>query len=239
MQSDPVNPAPGGRSRRRLIALALGALLVVGAIAAAVVLVERPPWLHDVKTALQQVPVIGQLPGIVAAPTGLPTLPPVTLGSTPPPLTPGATRNPSFAGSADTIPLENRPEFAYEGTQPWQIQGRSEPGRLIEGYASAPSYFPRDGEVDSVYPSAEWWGPLGGVYDHPFAVAANLAGLVPYLRWTAEAVWRELPSGGRVFASGTFYWGWALDPAFAASHDVPAGFGRLTLNILAWLAKGR
>jgi hypothetical protein len=59
------------------------------------------------------------------------------------------------------------------------------------------------------------------------------------LRWTAEAVWRELPSGGRVFASGTFYLGWALDPAFAASHDVPAGFGRLTLNILDWLAKGR
>jgi hypothetical protein len=114
--------------------------------------------------------------------------------------------------------------------------------RLLDGTALAANGslgFIAGGEVDSVYPSAEWWGPLGGVYDHPFAVAANLAGLVPSLRWTAQAVWRELPSGGRVFASGTFYWGWALDPAFAASHDVPAGFGRLTLNILDWLAKGR
>jgi hypothetical protein len=32
--------------------------------------------------------------------------------------------------------------------------------------------------------------------------------------------------------------GWALDPAFAASHDVSPGFGWLTLNILNWVAKG-
>ncbi len=584
-----MNRALGGRSRRRVVAVALGSLLVVAAVVGAVVVAERPPWLHDLKTTLQQVPVIGQLPGIVAPPTGLPTLPPVTLGATPPPVMPGATPK-LFGGRADTIPLVTRPEFAYEGPRPWQIQGRSEPGRLIEGYASAPSYFPgetlklavsttapsynatiwrvsgsasaespfvevatidsapgqqqaapvidpatkmvrapwawtttfaipagwpsgvylvrldsaegaqsyvpfvvrsrsatkflvvssalnwqaynewggssvyvtrigdplpgvtralgvsfdrpyatdggagqlfflelpliswlerqgldvsfttdynlsidpqnqplpgtvifnghdeywgvslydwldahvsagdmgvamlaadsgywpisfgpaspdgpRDfvclkggpvpaallpagqtpepseaagatlppgeteersgtgyqavgpggpytgsfldeplfgvryrgitdvmgrysilaagadprlldgtglaangslgfiagGEVDGVYPFAEWWGPLGGVYDHPFAVAANLLGRVPSLRWTAEAVWRELPSGGRVFASGTFYWGWALDPRFAASHDVAQGFGRLTLNILDWLATGR
>jgi len=53
MQSDPVNLAPGGRSRRRLIAVALVALLAVGAVAGAVVIVERPPRLHDVKTTLQ------------------------------------------------------------------------------------------------------------------------------------------------------------------------------------------
>jgi len=585
-----MNRAPGGRSRRRVVAVALGSLLVVGAVVGAVVVVERPPWLHDVKTTLQQVPVIGQLPGIVAAPTGLPTPPPVTPGATPPPVMPGATPNPSFAGSADTIPLQNRPEFGHEGSRPWQIRARSEPGRLIEGYASAPSYFPggtlklavsttapsysatiwrvsgsapanspfvevatigsapgqqqaaavidpatkmvrapwtwtttfpipagwpsgmylvrldsaegaqsyipfvlrsrsatkflvvssalnwqayndwggssvyvtrigdplpgvrralgvsfdrpyahdggagqlfflelpfiswierqgldvsfttdydlsidpqsqplpgtvifnghseywgvplydwldrhvtagdvgvamlaadtgywpvsfgptspdgprsflcfkngpvpaaflppgqtpepsdapgatpppgdteersttsyatygpggpytgsfmdeplfgvryrgitavmgrysilasgadprlldgtglaaggslgfiAGGEVDGVYPYVEWWGPLGGVYDHPFAVAANLPGRNPAYRYTAEAVWRELPSGGRVFSAGTFYWGWALDPAFAASHDVAQGFGRLSLNILNWLAKGR
>ena len=43
------------------------------------------------------------------------------------------------------------------------------------------------------------------------------------LRWTSEAVWRELPSGGRVFASGTFYWGWALDPAFGEAAMVGEG----------------
>jgi hypothetical protein len=34
-------------------------------------------------------------------------------------------------------------------------------------------------------------------------------------------------------------WGWALDPRFGVSHDVSPGFGRLTLNILDWLSKGR
>ena len=52
---------------------------------------------------------------------------------------------------------------------------------------------------------------------------------------TAEAVWRALPNGSAVFASGTFYWGWALDPRFAAGHDVVPGFERLTLNILTVL----
>ncbi len=579
MHSDPLSPSSGRRSRRRIVATALGALLVIGAIAGAVVVIVRPPWLHDLKTALQQVPWMGQ--AAVAPPTASPTLPPVT---------PGATPNPSYAGAADTIPLLTRPEFAYVGPRPWQIQSRSKPGRLIEGFASAPSYFaggtlklavsttaprydatiwrvsgtepaespfvkvaaieprpgrqqappvidpvtkmvrapwdytttfaippdwpsgeylvrlnssegtqsyvpfvirsrqatrflvvssalnweaynqwggssvyatrigeplpgvtrayavsfdrpyatdggagqlfflelpliswlerqgldvsfttdydlsidpasqllpgavifnghdeywgvplynwldahvtagdmgvailaadtgywpvnlgdrgpdgPRDfvclkngpvppallprgqtpepseapgattppgdteersdtgyqaigpdgagpyigsfpdqplfgvryrgitsdlgrytvvasganpqllggtglaaggslgfiagGEVDGVDPSL--FGKLGGAYDHRFAVAANMAGRDPALRYTAEAVWRDLPSGGRVFASGTFYWGWGLDPAFAASHDVPPALGRLTLNILDWLAKGR
>lgn len=74
-----------------------------------------------------------------------------------------------------------------------------------------------------------------GAYDHPFAVAAGLQGKLPSLRWTAEAVWRELASGGRVFSAGTFYWSWALDPTWGPEHHVPPGFGRLTLNILHFL----
>jgi N,N-dimethylformamidase beta subunit-like, C-terminal len=91
------------------------------------------------------------------------------------------------------------------------------------------------GEVDGVYQSATWWGPFGGRYDHDFAIAADIPGRTGY-SWTAEAVWRELPNGGRVFSAGTFYWGWALDPAWGAAHDVAPGFGRLTRNILDWLA---
>ena len=34
-------------------------------------------------------------------------------------------------------------------------------------------------------------------------------------------------------------WGWGLDPAFAASHVASPAVGRLTLNILDWLAKVR
>jgi hypothetical protein len=576
-------------SRRRVIAAAVTVLIVAGVVAGGVLIAVRPPWLHDLKTTQQQVPVVGSLPGIVAAPTGLPAPQVVTPGATLPPVAPGATPNASFEGRADTIPLENRPEFAYEGSLDWQIHTPSEPGWLIEGYASAPSYFSGDtlklavsttapsyvatiwrvsggapadspfvkvatiestpgrqqaaavvdpatkmvhapwdvtttfpipadwpsgmylvrldstegvqsyvpfvlrsrsattyllvssalnweaynewggssvyvtrigdplpgvgrayavsfdrpyasdggagqlfflelpfiswieregldvsfttdydlsldpasqplpravifnghdeywgvplydwldshvaagdmgvamlaadsgywpisfgpatldgprsfvclktgpvpaalrppgqteepseapaetlapgeteerggpgyvalgpdgpylgafadqplfgvhyrgitsvlgrysivpsgadprllagtglagnsslgfiagGEVDGVLPFAEWWGPLRGAYDHPFAVAAGLEGRLPSLRWTAEAVWRELPSGGRVFASGTFYWGWALDPAFASSHDVSPDFPRLTRNILTWLATG-
>ena len=52
----------------------------------------------------------------------------------------------------------------------------------------------------------------------------------------AQAVVRVFPSGGRVFASGTFWWGWGLEPDFAATHGVPAGFSQLTANILAFLA---
>jgi hypothetical protein len=572
-----------------VIAAALAVLVVAAVVAGGVLIAVRPPWLHDVKTALQQVPVIGQLPGIVAAPTGLPEPQVVTPGASLPPVAPGAGPNASFGGRADTIPLENRPEFAFLGSLDWQIHQQSGPGRLIEGYASAPSYFPGDelklavsttaasyvatiwrvsgdapadspfvkvatiesspgrqqapavidpmtkmvrapwdvttafpipadwpsgiylvrldsdegvqsyvpfvlrsrsattylvvssalnweaynewggssvyvtrigdplpgvtralavsfdrpyatdggagqlfflelpfiswieregfdvsfttdydlsidpaaqplprtvifnghdeywgpplygwleshvaagdmgvamlaadsgywpislgpatpdgprsvvclkngpvpaglrpagqaaepseaptetlapgeteergrpgyvalgsggpylgsfadqplygvryqgitsvlgrysivasgadprlltgtglqangslgfiagGEVDGVIPAAEWWGPLRGAYDHPFAVAANMPGRDLSNRYTAEAVWRELPGGGRVFASGTFYWGWALDPSFAASHDVPPDFPRLTRNILDWLATG-
>ncbi len=93
------------------------------------------------------------------------------------------------------------------------------------------------GEVDGVKEGAGWWGPAGGRYDHPFAIAADILGRAGE-SWTAESVWRELPGGARVFSSGTFYWGWALDPAWGKAHEVPAGFGTLTANILAWLAGG-
>jgi hypothetical protein len=93
------------------------------------------------------------------------------------------------------------------------------------------------GEVDGVYSDVAFWGPLGGRYDHVFAEAAQITGRAGY-RWTAQAVWRDLPSGGRVFSSGTFYWGWALDPSWGAEYKVPPGFGQLTLNILRFLANG-
>ena len=54
-------------------------------------------------------------------------------------------------------------------------------------------------------------------------------------RCTAQAVWRELPSGGRVFSAGTFYWGWALDSRWGPAHAVPPSFGRLMLDALAFL----
>jgi hypothetical protein len=180
MHADPLSDPPGRRSRRRDVAVALVALLGVAAVAGAVVVIARPPWLHDLKTTLQQVPVIGQLPGIAGPPTGPPTLPPVTLGASPPPLAPGATPNPSFAGSADTIPLLNRPEFAYEGSLPWQIHARSELGRLIEGYASAPSYFPGEAlklAVSTTAPSfvATIWRVSGSApAESPFVKVATI-----------------------------------------------------------------
>jgi hypothetical protein len=111
--------------------------------------------------------------------------------------------------------------------------------RLLDGTGLAPTAslgFIAGGEVDGVYPFPEYWGPQGGAYDHRFASAMGLRGRNPSTRWTADAVWRELPSHGRVFSAGTFYWGWALDPAWGAQHEVPPGFARLTRNILSFLA---
>jgi hypothetical protein len=52
----------------------------------------------------------------------------------------------------------------------------------------------------------------------------------------AHSVVRLLPSGGRVFSSGTFWWQWGLEPCFAKAHGVPAGFATLTGNLLSFLA---
>ncbi len=51
----------------------------------------------------------------------------------------------------------------------------------------------------------------------------------------AEVVERRLPGGATVFASGTFYWGWALDPGFAVTHNVVPGFDRMTRNLFELL----
>ena len=110
--------------------------------------------------------------------------------------------------------------------------------RLLAGTGLGPGDslgFIAGGEVDGVEQDPSWRGPQGGQYDNRFAVAADIPGRAGW-SWTAEAVWRALPDGARVFSSGTFYWGWALDPAWGKAHEVPAGFGTLTANILAWLA---
>jgi len=91
------------------------------------------------------------------------------------------------------------------------------------------------GEVDGVY--GKRYGADAGAHDRVFAQAANIPSRKGDTS-TAAAVYRDLPNSGRVFASGTFYWGWALDPAFAVGHDVPADFGQLTRNILEWLQSG-
>jgi hypothetical protein len=91
------------------------------------------------------------------------------------------------------------------------------------------------GEVDRVYPDTAHWGPLGGRFDHVIAVANNIPARNGDAA-TAQAVYRSLPSGARVFSAATFYWGWALDPAFAARHDVSPELPRLTMNILDFLA---
>ncbi len=87
------------------------------------------------------------------------------------------------------------------------------------------------GEVDRVFAG---FASLPG--DHLFASTMTITRGGATV--AAQAVVRALPSGGRVFASGTFWWGWGLEPSFAASHGVPAGFPGLTTNLLTWLAGG-
>ena len=98
----------------------------------------------------------------------------------------------------------------------------------------APIGFVAGGEVDAIdqggTASPATAGTEGGVLAAAYGIPSNHGAVS-----SAEAVYRTLASGARVFASGTFYWGWALDPAFAAQHDVVAGFERLTFNILAGL----
>jgi hypothetical protein len=48
---------------------------------------------------------------------------------------------------------------------------------------------------------------------------------------------RKLPSGRRVFAAGSLWWGYGLDPVFAANNGVPAGFDRLMANIMVYVAR--
>jgi hypothetical protein len=117
--------------------------------------------------------------------------------------------------------------------------GASVPGQLLTltGLGVGDSLgFIAGGEVDAVSSDPSLVGPDHGSDDHIFAEARDVPGRVGATTWNADAVWRQLPNGGRIFSAGTFYWGWALDPVFAADHDVPQGFGLLTQNILRWLA---
>ena len=85
------------------------------------------------------------------------------------------------------------------------------------------------GEVDRIYPGLP---RLPGDLLFATTMTVTRAGELK----EAQAVVRTLPSGGRVFASGTFWWGWGLERTFAANHGIPAGFGQLTANLLAFLA---
>lgn len=136
----------------------------------------------------------------------------------------------------------NRPEQALFGVQYGDVVPGYYPYRLTAGVSAGllagTGLAPGDslgqiagGEVDRVFPGL---ASLPG--DHLFAstMTVTRAGA----KVAAQAVVRALPSGGRVFASGTFWWGWGLEPGFAASHGVPAGFGQLTVNLLNWLAGG-
>ena len=134
----------------------------------------------------------------------------------------------------------NRPQQALIGVQYGSIVPGYYPYRLARGVPTAllagTGLQPGDslgniagGEVDQVSPDVPQ--PSGNVV---LAEASRLitrdGGMAQ-----AQAAVQVLPSGGRVFASGTFWWGWGLDPDFAAANAVPAGFQQLTANILAFL----
>ena len=134
----------------------------------------------------------------------------------------------------------NRPEQALFGVQygsvvpgyyPYWISP-SAPAQLLRGTGLAPGASLgriAGGEVDWVHHTLP--SRLG---DRLFA--ATMTRTRGGTAALAQAVVRQLRSGGRVFASGTFWWGWGLEPGFAASHGVPPGFTRLTANLLDFLA---
>ncbi len=136
----------------------------------------------------------------------------------------------------------NRPEQALFGVQygsvvPGYFDYRLAPG-VPSGLLAGTELAPGDslgqiagGEVDRVFPGLP---ELRG--DHLLASATTVTRAGATV--AAEAMVRTLPSGGRVVAAGTFWWGWGLEHAFAASHGVPPGFERLTANLLAFLAGG-
>jgi hypothetical protein len=136
----------------------------------------------------------------------------------------------------------NRPEQALFGVQYGDVVPGYYPYRLMAGVPAGllarTGLAPGDslgqvagGEVDRVIPGL---ASLPGDHLVASAVTVTRGGATV----AAQAVVRALPSGGRVFASGTFWWGWGLEPSFAASHGVPAGFATLTANVLDWLAGG-
>lgn len=113
------------------------------------------------------------------------------------------------------------------------------PLSLLEGtriVPGAPLGFFAGGEVDATDRSPGVSVPADGAGG---TVVAGAYGIPSRKGATssAEAVYRALANGAQVFASGTFYWGWALDPGFAATHNVTPGFDRLTLNLLTLLGR--
>jgi hypothetical protein len=141
-------------------------------------------------------------------------------------------------GIAD--PSGNRPEQALFGVQygsvvpgyyPYRLTSAVPVPLLVGTGLQAGDSLGRiaGGEVDRVYHGVP---TLKG--DRLFATATTVTRAGRSL--AAEAILRTLPSGGRVFSAGTFWWGWGLEPSFAKSHGVPKGFARLTANLLDFLA---
>ena len=135
----------------------------------------------------------------------------------------------------------NRPEQALYGVQY---------GDIVPGYH--PYYIASTAPASLLIGTGLGLGQslgdiAGGEVDHVFAdipAPAGVSVLAHDLGLTArdgtparaQAVAGTVPSGGRVFASGTFWWAWGLEARYAAAHGVPAGFATLTANILSFLA---
>ena len=94
-------------------------------------------------------------------------------------------------------------------------------------------------EVDQVHPTNQSFKK--GKYDLKFATMTVRQQFnpcaCPYNRspLRGDTMVRRLPSGRRVFAAGTLWWGYGLDTGFASKYGVPSGFPRLMKNILAYV----
>jgi hypothetical protein len=132
----------------------------------------------------------------------------------------------------------NRPEQALFGVEYGAIVPEHAAYRLAAGAASLLAGtglrtgdslgLIAGGEVDRI-------DPLYPQPDGNRLVAATTCESAAGVDVLAQAAMHRTASGGRVFASGTFWWGWGLDPTYAKAHEVPAGFGKLTRNILTFL----
>jgi hypothetical protein len=159
-----------------------------------------------------------------------------------------------LASGNDTLRYMKRPEQAIFGTAFGVITVGGGPVRLSAS-AAATGLLKGTGlrwgsslgqiggyEVDQVH-AASQCGVLKCRYDVRFATSTIRQRFVncacPYnvAPNHGHSVVRRLPSGRRVFAAGTLWWGYGLDPVFAAKHGVPAGFPRLMANILAYVAR--
>jgi hypothetical protein len=109
------------------------------------------------------------------------------------------------------------------------VLGSAVPARLLTGTGLAGGAslgLVVGGETDAVEPKLSVPAGQATLATATFSDRYGLPG-------RAQAVFRPLRSGKAVFAAGTFLWMWGLDPRYAATNGVPAGFSRLTANILA------